>query len=378
MMKFSFLAILIMALMSCNNASKTTVRVHLDKPQGEIKPQLITKDSTYVMALDSTNTALFVMAENLKPGYATVVLGRMQVPVYVEPGKSFDVSVKFEGRRMIPAFTGEGAKKNEYLNSPALRFSPDYKLEEAEFLASLDEQIKKLNENLDTLGFDPQFNQLEKKRLAYMVYGPLPIYPLYHPYYAQAPDFKPTDAFYNKLVSAITEDEALIGMNWYQEALIGRVQAMAAKDLEDRDNLTFTKKQLDYVEQNFKVAPVYSAKVTDPAKKAKFDELCAKWARIAVGQPSPSFKYLDINGKEVSLADLAGKYVYIDTWATWCGPCRGELPHLKTLEEKYGKKNIYFVSISCDRDKAAWEKMVKVSTLWKESNQPFFKSVVLE
>ena len=292
MMKFSFLAILIMALMSCNNASKTTVRVHLDKPQGEIKPQLITKDSTYVMALDSTNTALFVMAENLKPGYATVVLGRMQVPVYVEPGKSFDVSVKFEGRRMIPAFTGEGAKKNEYLNSPALRFNPDYKLEEAEFLASLDEQIKKLNENLDTLGFDPQFNQLEKKRLAYMVYGPLPIYPLYHPYYAQAPDFKPTDAFYNKLVSAITEDEALIGMNWYQEALIGRVQAMAAKDLEDRDNLTFTKKQLDYVEQNFKnpavveylvdqivtayvkdsgvdhlaeVAPVYSAKVTDPA-----------------------------------------------------------------------------------------------------------------
>ena len=95
-------------------------------------------------------------------------------------------------------------------------------MEEAEFLASLDEQIKKLNENLDTLGFDPQFNQLEKKRLAYMVYGPLPIYPLYHPYYAQAPDFKPTDAFYNKLVSAITEDEALIGMNWYQEALIGR------------------------------------------------------------------------------------------------------------------------------------------------------------
>ena len=51
MMKFSFLAILIMALMSCNNASKTTVRVHLDKPQGEIKPQLITKDSTYALPI---------------------------------------------------------------------------------------------------------------------------------------------------------------------------------------------------------------------------------------------------------------------------------------------------------------------------------------
>lgn len=390
MMKFSFFVILIVVLMSCNNVSKTTVRVHLDNPQGEIKPQLITQDSTYVMALDSTNTALFVMAENFRPGYATVLLGRMQLPVYVEPGKSFDVSVKFEGRRMIPTFTGEGAKKSEYLNSAVLQFNPDYKLEEAEFLASLDEQVKKFNENLDTLGFDPQFNQLEKKRLAYMVYGLLPVYPVYHSYYAQISNFEPADAFYNKLVAVITEDEALIGMDWYQEALVGRVRTIVARDPEIRDNLTFTKEQLDYVEQNFKapavvgylvdrivttyvknygvdhlaeIAPVYSARVSDPVKKAEFDKLCAKWAGIAAGQPSPSFKYLDINGKEVSLADLAGKYVYIDVWATWCGPCRGELPHLKTLEEKYGKKNIYFVSISCDRDKAAWEKMVKEDKL---------------
>ena len=60
---------------------------------------------------------------------------------------------------------------------------------------------------------------------------------------------------------------------------------------------------------------------------------------------------------------LAGKYVYIDVWATWCGPCRGELPHLKKLEHQYKNKNIAFVSISCDQDKAAWEKMVKSEKL---------------
>lgn len=76
------------------------------------------------------------------------------------------------------------------------------------------------------------------------------------------------------------------------------------------------------------------------------------------GKPSASFEYDNINGKKTSLADLKGKYVFIDFWATWCGPCKKEIPFLKTLEEKYHDKNIEFVSISLDQNKTAWEKMV--------------------
>ncbi|MDE6451195.1 MAG: TlpA family protein disulfide reductase, partial [Odoribacter sp.] len=156
------------------------------------------------------------------------------------------------------------------------------------------------------------------------------------------------------------------------------------------DNWTLVKNKLDYIQKNFKspkiqeffvdqfsteyvgrfgvdrldeIVAIYDAKVTSPEKKAAFDKLCGVWAKIAKGQPSPTFKYLDINGKEVSLKDLAGKYVYIDVWATWCGPCRGELPHLKKLEHRFKGKNIAFVSISCDQDKSAWEKMVKEEKL---------------
>ena len=61
-----------------------------------------------------------------------------------------------------------------------------------------------------------------------------------------------------------------------------------------------------------------------------------------------------MSGKKVSLSDFKGKYVYIDIWATWCGPCQREIPHLQKLEEKYHGKDIYFVSISCDNYKKAW------------------------
>jgi len=84
---------------------------------------------------------------------------------------------------------------------------------------------------------------------------------------------------------------------------------------------------------------------------------------LKAGDASPVFKYKDINGKDISLSDLKGKYVYIDVWATWCPPCRAELPHLKKLEEAMKGKNIVFVSISVDKDKAAWEKMVKEKQL---------------
>lgn len=83
---------------------------------------------------------------------------------------------------------------------------------------------------------------------------------------------------------------------------------------------------------------------------------------LKTGDASPEFSYQDINGKTVTLENLKGKIVYIDVWATWCPPCRAELPALKQLEEKYGK-DMYFVSISCDQDKSKWEAMVKEKDL---------------
>lgn len=81
--------------------------------------------------------------------------------------------------------------------------------------------------------------------------------------------------------------------------------------------------------------------------------------RLKPGQPCIDFTFTDINGKSVSLKKFRGKYVYIDVWATWCKPCRAQIPFLQSLEKEMKGKKIVFVSLSSDKDKKKWADFVK-------------------
>ena len=82
--------------------------------------------------------------------------------------------------------------------------------------------------------------------------------------------------------------------------------------------------------------------------------------KLAAGKPSPKFSnYENFNGGTSSLDDFKGKVTYIDVWATWCLPCRGEIPALKELEKKFQGKDVAFVSISIDENKEDWKQFVK-------------------
>jgi thiol-disulfide isomerase/thioredoxin len=69
------------------------------------------------------------------------------------------------------------------------------------------------------------------------------------------------------------------------------------------------------------------------------------------GKSAPNFDFENHKGGKTTLESLKGKYVYIDIWATWCGPCRAEIPSLQKVEDTFHGKNIEFVSISVDVDK---------------------------
>ena len=80
---------------------------------------------------------------------------------------------------------------------------------------------------------------------------------------------------------------------------------------------------------------------------------------LSVGNPSPSFTATDIHGKTHTLEEFRGKYVYIDVWATWCGPCRGQIPYLEQMVDDYKGKAIAFVSLSVDQNLSDWQKMAR-------------------
>jgi len=78
---------------------------------------------------------------------------------------------------------------------------------------------------------------------------------------------------------------------------------------------------------------------------------------------------VDEKGKSVSLADFKGKVIYVDFWASWCGPCRKQFPHAKELKKKFSKKErkkIVFVYISIDSDENTWQKGIEKSAIQEE------------
>jgi len=100
------------------------------------------------------------------------------------------------------------------------------------------------------------------------------------------------------------------------------------------------------------------------AVKTKYSKL----EKMLEGNPAPDVRFNNMADEEVKLTDLQGKYLYLDFWATWCGPCIEEIPSLQQLMKDYAGKNILFASISVDkvRDKKKWKDFVAARNMQGE------------
>lgn len=237
---------------------------------------------------------------------------------------------------------------------------------------------------------DDKFLKMEEGRITYFYANAFLMYPVSHTYLTQDTTLVLGKDYYNTLRQYVKEDDDLADNDEYRNYMIETAHVFdeAGKNIRQlypkvlaemsyigentksdkvRESLihflAFTYVEGNGVENITDLQNLYYTYVTSPRLNDIFKKACAKWDKAAVGRPSPMFKGVDVNGKEMTLRDFRGKYIYIDMWATWCGPCQKELPFLKKLEEKFKGRNIVFVGLSIDQDKAKWAARVKSGAL---------------
>lgn len=107
-----------------------------------------------------------------------------------------------------------------------------------------------------------------------------------------------------------------------------------------------------------KLAGSLEKEIVSAEFKSAIREDIARWEKIGPGKPAPDFTGMTPDGKKLALSDLRGKIVYVDIWATWCGPCVEEFPDSKKVQADFkGNDKVAFLYVSIDRDTLAWKKM---------------------
>ena len=106
--------------------------------------------------------------------------------------------------------------------------------------------------------------------------------------------------------------------------------------------------------------------------KAEMAEAKAQKERLAEGKVAPEFSFPTPDGKKkLGPQGFKGKILVLDFWASWCGPCRAEIPHLKEAYKEYSNKGVAFFSVSIDKDDAAWRKAMKEENMpWAQAQAP--------
>lgn len=325
-------------------------------------------------------------------GYYTMRVGRESSPVYLTKGATVGVTINVKEFDESLKYAGDVAPENNYLASKYLlsekgmAIDKMYSLTEGAFLV----EINKLNDSYKSLlstteGASKEFKTKESKELEYAHLNNIENYQDYHRYFSKDSEFVVSESFYEVLKKVNYSDMKAYNSSKAYKSLLETHFYRIANVIKEKDRISEALAYLQVINDNVpdgkekdelmtnylrygmkadnSLEEVYTIYKTANPTSANLPRLTKRYELLKTltpGKASPTFSYENHKGGETSLADLKGKIVYVDVWATWCGPCKREIPFLKELDKDYHGKEIAFVSISIDEEKnyEAWRTMV--------------------
>lgn len=348
---------------------------------------------------NSQNQFEFVLNLN-RGGYFVIHNSGKNLRVYLSPGNKLELS--FDAGSVYESLTidGDGSIENTFLKQKyqlllehAFSGSHAYEIPPKAFRYLVDSLyvVEKLflNDFAErNPGINPEFVEREQAALLYDWANKLMEYPRLNQvnatldndtYFkflnkvsvneARYLDMYEYRMFLNSYIAHYTHQQMQASGKWnletHEVSLIRMQQVnrlISAAQVKDYLLTSVIKEQVNYFgyKNTETLFQIFELNCSDESLKQEVLAPYQNYLALKEHPGAPEIKLINAQGKQFSLADFAGSYIYIDVWATWCLPCKKEAPYFEDLRQKYAHKNITFIAISVDENQGDWKEYLTV------------------
>lgn len=382
----SIVGVLFTLLLSSSCVRKDSVMISGRLENGDSIVSIGTGDSVYTFLLDENGffSGNLPLKESI---YASFLPNSLDL--YLSPGEDLEIYLNAQNISGSLNFSGSLGGINNYLKEQemAIFFDKDfYTLSESDFVRKIQELIEEKTTLLEAKNFSADFTDLERQRIRYSVGEHMLIYPLYK---RQNQDefYVPGKTFSDFLATFSLDREELFVTRDYRKFLLNYVYFQGGNSYHSGEN--YSGGIADYILTHFEkpnirdfllsetlyryilknngldgaehLLEVFRQECKDSKRIHYIEDLILRWEKLRPGQSAPELEVEGKNGEKICLEDFKGSYLYIGVWASWCLPCKKELPYIEWLEKEYKGKNIKFLCISIDPPdrKADWKRALK-------------------
>lgn len=305
--------------------------------------------------------------------------------LYLSPGD--DLTVRITTNNREATFTGRGAEANEYMKYRLFPKSGSY-IEGGSNLRADFAQTKALIDSLATLrrgelaalkGVSNQFKQLEGARITADVLNSYISYITYATWLRGEKKtqeqlteeiqtfYKNLTAYANPLYKLLAKDELM------DVAVVRSVMGYIVQPENDTfkawgEGVNLSPRISEMYQAAAKVGilrgrtdrntidsiQVFADNLTNKEFAVELQAKIKQAQKLAKGSPAIDITFADVEGNTHRLSEFKGKILYLDFWATWCGPCKQESPYFEKMSKEYAGKDIVFIPISTDTNHKAW------------------------